>query len=78
MFTISSKFSSTYQNALLARENVDSSRIEVIDSLNLSTSIGLEILKACKLRDMGKNIHEIKEEIEEYIPKNMLPAESEA
>jgi len=69
MFTISSKFSSTYQNALLAKENVDSSRVEVIDSLNLSTSIGLEILKACKLRDMGKNIHEIKEEIDKIIPK---------
>lgn len=69
MFTISSKFSSTYQNALIAKDNVDSSKVEVIDSYNLSTSIGLEILKACKFRDEGKNIHQIKEEIEKIIPK---------
>ena len=48
LFTISSGLSSTYQNALIAKEEVDSSRVEVIDSLNLSSSIGLEILKACK------------------------------
>ena len=69
MFVISSKFSSTYQNALIARENVDSSRVEIIDSLNLSTGIGLQILKAAKLKEEGKNIHEIKEEITNIIPK---------
>ena len=68
LFTIGSTLSSTYQNALLARENCDSSRIEVIDSLNLSSAIGLEVLKACKFRDMGMNIHQIKSEIEKVVP----------
>jgi DegV family protein with EDD domain len=68
LFTISSFFSSTYQNALIAKEEFDPNRIEIIDSLNLSTSIGLLVLKACKYRNEGKNIHEIKQEIEKIIP----------
>lgn len=71
MFTISSGLSSTYQNALIAKDEVDSSRVEIIDSLNLSSSIGLEIIKACKLRDAGKNIHEIKEELTTKIIPNV-------
>lgn len=67
-FVISSGLSSTYQNALIAKDEVDSNNIEVVDSLNLSSSIGLQILKACKYRDMGKNVHEIKQEIDKIIP----------
>lgn len=69
LFTIGSTLSSTYQNALLAKDMTDENRVEVIDSLNLSTSIGLMVLKACKLRNMGKNIHEIKQEIDNIVPK---------
>jgi DegV family protein with EDD domain len=43
-------------------------RIEVVDSLNLSTGIGLVVMKACKWRDEGKNVHEIAELMRETIP----------
>ena len=68
-FTIGSTLSSTYQNALIAKENCDASRIEIIDSLNLSSAIGLQVLKACKFRDQGMNIHQIKEEITKITDK---------
>ena len=68
-FTIGSTLSSTYQNALIARENCDSNRIEIIDSLNLSSAVGLQVLKACKYRDEGLNVHEIKEKLAGVTPK---------
>ena len=68
-FTIGSTLSSTYQNACIARENCDASRIVVIDSLNLSSAIGLQVLKACKYRDMGMNINQIQDELLSITPK---------
>ncbi len=50
-FTISSDMSSAYRNACLAADEVGS--VFVIDSRNLSTGIGLLVLKACDLRDSG-------------------------
>lgn len=66
--TVSSGLSCTYQNALLAKETLNTDRIEIIDSLNLSSSIGLLLLKANKLRTEGKNIHEIKTIIDSLVP----------
>jgi len=72
--TLSSKLSATYQNALLAQEGLhrgESSdhRNFVIDSLNLSTGIGLLVLKAATMRDQGLPTAEIAARIQEMIPK---------
>jgi len=61
---ISSKLSATVQNAMLAGKELNGRNIRVIDSLNLSTGIGLLVLKAAHLRDQGKTLHEIGEELE--------------
>lgn len=71
---ISSQLSATHQNALLARENCDppisgSQRIFVIDSKNLSTGIGLLVLRAAELRDQGLPAAEIARQIEASISK---------
>lgn len=58
---ISKQMSRTYENALLAAKEVDENKIFVIDSMNLSTGIGLLVLKACKYRDEGKTAKEIAE-----------------
>lgn len=60
-FDISSDMSSTYNNARLAAEEV--AGVYVIDSRNLSTGIGLLVLKACDLRDEGRSAAEIAEHI---------------
>ena len=50
-FTISSEMSSCCQNARIAAEEVGG--VYVIDSRNLSTGIGLQVLRACELAQRG-------------------------
>ena len=66
---IGANLSSTYANALLAQEELGSDKLYVIDSANLSTGIGLLVLKAAKFAKEGKSGAEIKSLIEEMVPK---------
>ena len=66
---ISSKMSVNMQNVLTAATEFPEDRVFVSDSLNLSSDIGLLVLKACKFRDEGKSAKEIKELIDELAPK---------
>jgi DegV family protein with EDD domain len=66
---ISNKLSATMQNALLARESCDRGQIFIIDSLNLSTGIGLLLLKAADLRDMGLAAADITARVSTLVPK---------
>lgn len=65
---IGSKLSSTYNNALAAKQELNTDRIQISDSANLSTGIGLLVLKACEFAKNGKNVKEIKEEIDKLVP----------
>ncbi len=56
---LSSRLSATMQNAELAGKQVNNDQLYLIDSLNLSTGIGLLALKAADLRDEGKSQAEI-------------------
>jgi DegV family protein with EDD domain len=56
---ISSELSASFQNATLASQELDDHRIHLVNSLNLSTGIGLLALKAAELRDAGKSATEI-------------------
>lgn len=56
---ISAQMSRSYENALLAKEELETDKIYVVDSKNLSTGIGLLILKAIKDRDSGLSAKEI-------------------
>lgn len=60
-FSISSGFSSSYQNACLAAEEIDN--VYVIDTENLSTGEGILVLKACQMLKEGKSAEEIVENI---------------
>lgn len=66
---LSSQLSATMQNAALAVEQLKRNDIYLIDSLNLSTGIGLLTLKAVDLMNEGKDAHQIVEEIKETRPK---------
>ncbi len=50
-FCISSKISSTYNNAKRAAEKMEN--VYVIDSMSLSSGTGLQVMYAIKLRDQG-------------------------
>lgn len=59
--SLSSELSSTYQNALLAAQEFAEGAVTVFDSLNLSSGIGLQVMKAVHAADQGKDIIEIVE-----------------
>ena len=66
---LSSEMSGTYQSACIAKNMLDSDDIVVIDSRNVTSGLGVLVLKACEFRDNGDNIFEIEEKIKNIIPK---------
>lgn len=66
---MSSAMSGTYQSACIAKNMLESDDIVVIDSKNVTSGLGLLVLKACKLRDNGVSFEEIASEIERIIPR---------
>jgi DegV family protein with EDD domain len=66
---IGSKFSATLNSAKVAKDLLESERIYLIDSLNLSSGTGLLLLKAGEMIKAGLSAKEIKEKIEEIVPK---------
>lgn len=66
---ISSKMSSTFNNANIAAKEVGEDKVFVVDSKNLSTGIGLTLLKACRDRDKGLSAKEIVNNMEYNIAR---------
>jgi DegV family protein with EDD domain len=66
---ISQKLSATHDVAFQAANSLRDQDIRIIDSKNLSTGIGLLVIKAAELRDQGKSISEIETAIKESISK---------
>ena len=64
---IGKKLSSTYKNALMASKDVPN--VYVIDSANLSSAIGLQVLKIKKFIDEGFSAPEIVKKMEDITPK---------
>lgn len=64
---IGSGFSTCYQNACLAAKEVEN--VTVIDSANLSTGQGHIVIRAAQLRDEGKTPAEIKDALDDLIPR---------
>lgn len=57
--SLSSKLSSTYQNAKIAAEEFSEGRIHVFDSFTLCSGIGLLVMKAAKAAEKGDTLDEI-------------------
>lgn len=66
---LSSEMSGTYQSACIAKNMLESDNIVIIDSRNVTSGLGVLVLKACEFRDNGDNIFEIEEKIKALIPK---------
>ena len=65
---IGSGLSSSYQNAVLASQEFPEGRIEIVDSQNLSTGIGLLVCKMVDFRNEGLDVHKIAEKVRELVP----------
>ena len=61
-FSLSSGITSSCNNAINASKNVEG--VYVIDSLSLSSGIGLQVLYACRLRAEGLDAEEIVKKVE--------------
>lgn len=66
---LSSKLSSTIQNAKIAANEFPEGRIKIIDSFNLSTGIGILVLKAVTMAKEGLDLQEIAAKLQEMVPK---------
>ena len=66
---IATPLSATCSNALVASQSFENGAIRVVDSLNLSTGIGLLALKAAEMRDQGRSLDEIEAVIRQSVPK---------
>jgi DegV family protein with EDD domain len=75
---LSSKMSGTYQSACIAKDMLETDDIVVIDSQNVTSGLGLLVIKASRLKEEGFNIKQIEEKILETIPhvKSSLSFES--
>lgn len=67
--SISSQLSASNQNGQLAAKSLPDADIRVVDSLNLSTGIGLLVMKAAEMREEGKTIDEIEMALKETTSK---------
>lgn len=59
IFTISASMSSTYNVLRMAAAQTDAERIHVIDSKNLSTGVGLQVIAAAEMASLGLSAAEI-------------------
>lgn len=64
-----SGISSTFRNAFLAKQELNSDDIYLVDSKNLSNGIALLLIKARQYINEGKTAEEIKTLIEEHVEK---------
>lgn len=65
--SISSEFSSSYQNACLAASEFDN--VRVVDSRNLSTGQGLVVLKACELAQSCESLDALQQQLQTFTEK---------
>lgn len=63
VFTISAKMSSTYNVLNLISDELEHANMYVIDSMNLSTGIGLQVLRAAELSSSGMDAVDIVDKI---------------
>ncbi len=65
IFTISSSMSASFNNCRLAADNMElTDRVFVIDSANLSTGVGLMVIRAAELAAQGMSGNEIAAQME--------------
>ncbi|ERI89911.1 EDD domain protein, DegV family [Clostridiales bacterium oral taxon 876 str. F0540] len=66
---LSSKLSGTYQSACIAKNMIESHDIVVIDSFNVTSGLGILVLKACRMKEQGFSLSEIEMQIKNFIPR---------
>ncbi len=66
---LSGELSGTCQSASIAKDNLETDQVTVIDSRNVCSALGLLVIIAGRMRDGGASVAEITQTIQSYIPK---------
>lgn len=66
---LSSALSSHLQNATLAANEFPEGKVHIVDSLNLSSAIGLLVMKAVDFKNQGLDAYEIANKVRQLVPK---------
>jgi DegV family protein with EDD domain len=66
---ISSKLSACFTNSLIASQEIGNPSIHLVDSLNLSTGVGMLAIKAAEFSSLGFSAEEVVEKIRGLITK---------
>ena len=69
---ISSELSGTCQSGKIALSNVDTDKIDVVDSLTAAGGTGILVVEAARMRDQGKSRKEIVERLNYLVPRTRL------
>lgn len=66
---LSSEMSGTYHSACVARDSFKNADITVIDSRNVTSGLGILVLKAAKLIKEGMEVQKVVKELNRYVPR---------
>ena len=66
---LGAELSSSYSNCVAAAEEIGNNRVHVVDSMTLSSGVGLLVLEAAKLVKKGLGADEICKKIQDYATK---------
>jgi len=68
---LGANLSGVYQNAMMVKEELKEKdgNIRIVDSKNLSSGIGILLLKAVKFRDQGDDLETIANKLEDLVPQ---------
>lgn len=69
---LSSELSGTFQSAMIAKAELNSDKIQVLDSRSVTFALGLLVIEAVKLRDQGSSLSELTAAMAELTPKLRL------
>lgn len=67
--SVSSKLSATYNNAKLARNELPTASIDIIDSSSISTGYGQVVLQAAEWRNEGMGLEDLKHNIRKFVER---------
>lgn len=66
---IGSNLSSTIQSAMIARQELETKQVHIVDSKSISCGLGLLVMRAVDLRNQGLSAAEIKRHLDELVPR---------
>jgi len=66
---IGSNLSSTIQSAMIAKQELETKQVHIVDSKAISCGLGLLVMRAVDLKNQGLSAAEIKRQLDELVPR---------